>query len=74
MEKERHLTEFETEMIYTMKDLNLSLETIQMVLNHLEKQEDQQEMMDYIIHYKDIITDHQTIQHLNKMVGRIKQR
>ena len=51
-----------------MHNLNLSYEVATITLNMLKTEEQLQEMMDYIIKNEDIITDHQTLQHLAKIL------
>ena len=50
-----------------MHNLNLLYEGATITLNMLKTEEQLQEMMDYIIKNEDIITDHQTLQHLAKI-------
>ena len=52
---------------------NLTLDTALLIANNLETNQEYQEMTDYLIRYQDIITDHQAIQHLEKMVRRRNQ-
>jgi len=51
-----------------MYKLGLSKRTATAVMNMLKTEEQLQEMMDYIIENEDIITDHQTLQHLAKIL------
>lgn len=51
-----------------MYKLGLSKRTAAAVMNMLKTEEQLQEMMDYIIENEDIITDHQTLQHLAKIL------
>ena len=55
-------------LIEKMYKLGLSKRTATAVMNMLKTEEQLQEMMDYIIKNEDIITDHQTLQHLAKIL------
>lgn len=55
-------------LIVKMYKLGLSKRTATAVMNMLKTEEQLQEMMDYIIENEDIITDHQTLQHLAKIL------
>ena len=52
---------------------NLTLDTALLIANNLETNQEYQEMTDYLIRYQNIMTEHQAIQHLEKMVRRRNQ-
>ena len=54
----------------TMLKVNLSLKTAEIIVSNLRTQEQQQEMIDYLMKWEDIITDHQAIQHINKIIHK----
>lgn len=55
-------------LVKMMHGLNLPYEMATITLNMLKTEEQLQEMIDYILENKDIITDHQTLQHLAKIL------
>ena len=57
----------------TMKRVGITLDTAKLIANNLETNQEYQEMIDYLIRYQNIMTEHQAIQHLEKMVRRRNQ-
>ena len=62
------VTETEQKLINLMKELNFSKEAWLIGGTNLETEEQQQQMIDYLIEYKNIMTEHQAIQHLRKII------
>ena len=56
-----------------MIKVGITLDTAKLIANNLETNQEYQEMTDYLIRYQNIITDHQAIQHLEKIVRRRNQ-
>ena len=53
---------------------NLTLDTALLIANNLETNQEYQEMTDYLIRYQNIMTEHQAIQHLQKMIRQRDKR
>ena len=56
-----------------MIKVGITLDTAKLIANNLETNQEYQEMTDYLIRYQNIMTEHQAIQHLEKMVRRRNQ-
>ena len=56
----------------TMLKVNLSLSAAEIIVSNLRTIEQQQEMINYLLEWEDIITDHQAIQHINKILAKNK--
>ena len=64
------LTRTEKSLIDLMADVGLSKKTAVIVIKYLKEKKQQKAMINYIKEHQDYITDHQTIQHLAKMIVR----
>lgn len=53
---------------------NLTLDTALLIANNLETNQEYQKMADYLIRYQNIMTEHQAIQHLQKMIRQRDKR
>ena len=58
------------ELKKTMIKINLSLNTAEVIVSNLRTEEQQKEMINYLLKWEDIITDHQAIQHINKILHK----
>ena len=50
-----------------MIKVGITLDTAKLIANNLETNQEYQEMIDYLIRYQNIMTEHQAIQHLEKI-------
>ena len=60
-------------LMKTMRKFKISKETALIISKNLTTKKQQQEMIDYINKWSDIITDHQALQHAIKIVYRNRQ-
>ena len=60
-------------LIELMKKAQFSTETALLIGTNLKTEDQQKEMIAYLEKYKDIMTDHQAIQHLKKMLFRAEK-
>lgn len=57
-----------------MIKVGITLDTAKLIANNLETNQEYQEMTDYLIRYQNIMTEHQAIQHLQKMIRQRDKR
>ena len=57
-----------------MIKVGITLDTAKLIANTLETNQEYQEMTDYLIRYQNIMTEHQAIQHLQKMIRQRDKR
>lgn len=58
------------ELKKAMIKANISLNTALMITTYLQTEEQRREMINYLTQMKDIMTDHQAIQHIEKILNK----
>ena len=61
-------TETQKKLIHTMKETGISMETAMKILIALPEKEQQMQMIEYLIKWKDIMTDHQAKQEAARLM------
>lgn len=62
------ITETVEKLLQLMHQIGLAKETALIIGTNLKTEEQQKKMINYLLEYKDIMTDHQAIQHCKKIL------